>query len=105
MRRSALTALLALVAISDSSFAQEPRFFYPAPPASAFSVTTDVPYDGRQMDVYRPRDNEDRRPALIFFNLASGAARKTPLYQRWAEIAASKGLVAILPDLRSESLA
>ena len=43
-------------------------------------------------------------PALILFNTVSGAERGHPFYQAWAEIAASKGLVAIMPDLRVASL-
>ena len=42
-------------------------------------------------------------PALVFFNIASGAERSNGFYKPWAEIAASKDSVAILPDLRDES--
>ncbi len=58
------------------------------------------------MDVYRPPNAAGKSlPALIFSNLALGAQRSNAFYKAWAEIAASKGLVAILPDLREESFA
>ena len=56
------------------------------------------------MDVYRPANAAGKTlPALVFFNIASGAERSNRFYKAWAEIAASKDLVAILPDLRDES--
>ncbi len=80
------------------------RFFYPAPPASAVAVSKDQAYGTLQMDVYRPANAAGKSlPALVFFNIASGAERSNGFYKPWAEIAASKDLVAILPDLRDES--
>jgi acetyl esterase/lipase len=80
------------------------RFFYPAPPASAVDVAKDQAYGALQMDVYRPRGAAGKTlPALVFFNIASGAQRSNPFYKAWAETAASRDLVAILPDLRNES--
>ena len=54
------------------------------------------------MDVYQlPRTRSTRaRPALIFFNRATGADRRGPLYAGWARAAASHDLVGIVPDLR-----
>jgi dienelactone hydrolase len=76
------------------------------PAASSVAVTKDVPY-GRsdtvvlRMDVYRPSGaTTTRRPALIFFNRATGADRSQPFYAAWANAAASRGVVAVLPDLR-----
>ena len=40
---------------------------------------------------------------MIFFNRAAGADRKWDFYASWARTAASKGLVAIVPDIRSGS--
>jgi dienelactone hydrolase len=104
MKRYLLIALLAVVSYTDIG-AQGSRFFYPSPPPGSVVVSTDVPYDGRQMDVYRPRNSTGAAlPGLIFFNIVSGAQRSNPLYKAWAEIAASKGFVAILPDLRNDTL-
>jgi dienelactone hydrolase len=99
-------ALAALV--STPADAQEMRFFYPAPSATAVSASKDVTYrDGStplQMDVYRPAAGAGAHPAIIFFNVATGAQRGNVFYRSWAEIAASKGIVAIVPDLRRDSL-
>jgi dienelactone hydrolase len=54
-----------------------------------------------RMDVYRPAERRRTPTAtLIFFNRASGADRRQPFWESWARAAASRGLVAILPDLR-----
>ena len=45
----------------------------------------------------------ERVPALVFFNRAVGADRKWDFYAAWARTAASKGLVAIVPDIRGGS--
>jgi dienelactone hydrolase len=56
------------------------------------------------MDVYKPkRPGGARGPGLIFFNRATGADRSGRFYAAWARAAASKGIVAILPDLRQGS--
>ncbi len=57
------------------------------------------------MDVYRPANAGVLAPVLIVFNTVSGAERGQPFFKAWAEIAASKGLVAIMPDLRVATLA
>ena len=93
-----------VVLLASGAAAQEMRFFYPAPPASAVAVSKDQDYGTLQMDVYRPANGAGKAlPALVFFNIASGAERSSTFYKAWAEIAASKDLVAILPDLRDES--
>jgi dienelactone hydrolase len=107
MMRSLLPAL-ALLACAPSVFAQERRFFYPAPPESAYWVVRDVQYgtsgsDPLKMDIYRPAA-AGRAPTLIFLNIASGENRGVPFYVAWAQIAASKGLTAIIPDLRRETV-
>src|SRR5262249_55736201 len=57
-----------------------------------------------KMDVVRPPAGQaQRHPALIFFNRATGADRSRGFYGAWARTAASRGLVAILPDLRDGS--
>lgn len=82
-----------------------PRFLYPAPAADTFVVTQDVQYGASaetalKMDVFRPK-GAATAPALIFFNRAAGADRRHPFYLGWAQTTASKGVVAILPDLRN----
>jgi dienelactone hydrolase len=57
------------------------------------------------MDVYRQPNPTVARPALIFFNSATGADRGNPFYAGWAQTAAFRGLVAIVPDLRAGSQA
>jgi hypothetical protein len=103
MIRPLLAGCVAVV-LGTALSAQNMPFFYPAPPASAVEVSKDQAYGGLQMDVYRPRSAAGKTlPALVFFNIASGAQRSNPFYKAWAEIAASRNLVAILPDLRNES--
>src|SRR5204863_955088 len=67
-------------------------------------VTRDVQYGALdtatlRMDVYRPAGTYAPAPALIFFNQAVGPQRANDFYIGWARAAASKGLVAIVPDL------
>jgi hypothetical protein len=84
------------------------RFFYPAPAAGTVSASKDVTYSEApmlQMDVYRPARQSGALPAIIFFNSATGAQRGNTFYRSWAAIAASKGLVGIVPDLRRDSIA
>jgi dienelactone hydrolase len=79
-----------------------------APTTTPVAVTRDVVY-GRadttvlRMDVFRPAGGgaAARRPALVFFNRALGhEARGWDFYVSWARAAASRGVVAIIPDLR-----
>ena len=76
------------------------------PTDAAVTVTKDVEY-GRsdtvtlRMDIYRPAGSAGRTaPTLLFFNRGSGADRQQPFYIAWARAAASRGVTAILPDLR-----
>lgn len=106
VRSAFLTAFYGLCAVSLGS-AQQIRFAYPVPPESSYKVIKDVEYgkspSGRLlMDVYRPATGT-RHPTLIFFNIASGAERSNPFYASWARVVASKGITAILPDLRMET--
>lgn len=91
---------------AESVGAQEFRFAYPVAPASAYVATKDVPYGTAehplQMDVYRPASG-GAHPTLIFFNLGTGQQRAHPFYVAWAQLAASKGITAILPDLGGET--
>jgi dienelactone hydrolase len=108
MTRHLIAALVALGAVlpSQSVIAQELKFALP--PASNVTVTKNVEY-GRadtvtlRMDVYRPAGAAKTHPTLVFFNRATGADRSQPFYAAWARAAASRGVVAILPDLRDGS--
>jgi hypothetical protein len=90
--------------------AQDAHFYYPAPPPGSVTITSDVPYAAGdtaklRMDVYRPSGaSSTASPALIFFN-GTGLPRKAEVYAGWGRTAASKGLVAIVPDLRPDSAA
>jgi dienelactone hydrolase len=106
MTRALLLLALACAAAPRAG-AQEPRFVLPA--AGDVAVTTDVRYGSAdtfalRMDVYRPAGaTAARRPALVFFNRAVGAEQRNSFngfYPSWARAAASRGLVAIVPDLR-----
>jgi len=105
MTRHLLLISLACAAsgVAPSLHAQQARFALA--PASEVSVTKDVQY-GRadtlvlRMDVYRPAGAASTLPTLIFFNRALGPSRSGEFYSAWARAAASRGLVAILPDLR-----
>jgi dienelactone hydrolase len=104
MRRTLLAASAAVFAVATTT-AQDMKFFYPAPAPSAIEVTKDVPYGELRLDIYRPGGGATALPAVIFSNLATGAQRSNPFYKAWAEIAASQGVAAILPDLRLETYA
>jgi dienelactone hydrolase len=106
---SRLVLIAAIAAVPIDSAAQDPRFRYPAPPAGTVDVQKDVAYataDGVRlvMDVFRPtKTGGARLPALVFFNTAVGEQKTTAFggfYGSWAQTAASKGIVAIVPDLR-----
>jgi dienelactone hydrolase len=101
-------AFMAAVAAAAPAFAQELTFAL-QPTSTKVTVTKDVVY-GRadtttlRMDVYRPNGSPTtRRPTLVFFNRAFGAERSGDFYAAWARAAASRGLVAILPDIRGGS--
>jgi dienelactone hydrolase len=106
MRHLLLIPVL-LAAFSLPAAAQAPQqrlFAYPAPPSDSYRRTVNVRYadaDGvpLEMDVFRPAADAPA-PALVFFNRATGADRSTGFYGEWAKVAASRGLVAVTPDLR-----
>jgi dienelactone hydrolase len=100
-----LITIIAVAMLATPAAAQELTFAL-RPTSAKVSVTKDVVY-GRadtttlRMDVYRPEGPAStRRPALVFFNRAFGAERSGEFYAAWARAVASRGLVAILPDLR-----
>jgi dienelactone hydrolase len=103
----ALTVLAACAAafVPFMSAHTQAQTFALKPASPKITVTTDVEY-GRsdtvalRMDVYRPVGSSATGPTLIFFNHATGAERRWFFYDRWARAAASRGLVAIVFDLR-----
>jgi dienelactone hydrolase len=103
-RTFALAAIL-----SVGARAQTPRLAFPEPSPDV-TVSNDVRFGSAggvtlEMDVYQlPRTAGKLRPALVFFNRASGSAeRQSALYVGWARTAASRELVGIVPDLRGGS--
>ena len=89
-----------------SAGAQEPGLYYPAPPASSWRVTTGIRYgasDSVLMDVFRPARATSPSPVLLFHTI--GTQRQNPTYVAWARIAASKGVVGVIADLRSSAIA
>ena len=102
-----LTVLVAcaVVAVRFSSAHAQQQTFALRPASTNVTVAKDVEY-GRsdtvalRMDVYRPSGSSATSPTLIFFNHATGADRRWIFYDAWARAAASRGLVAILFDLR-----
>jgi dienelactone hydrolase len=107
MFRSAVAAgLIALGPVC--ALAQPPHLAFP-PASPDISVSKDLEYGtsgatSLRMDVYRPPSASGvRGPVLIFFNRATGSDRSGAFYASWAQAAASKGIIAVLPDLREGS--
>ena len=98
--------IILALAMAPPARAQNAGIFYPAPPASAVAVTRNVQYASAdtgalRMDVYRPTARSAAKsPALVFFTTGSQRAN----YAGLGRIVASKGIVAVLGDLRSDSL-
>jgi dienelactone hydrolase/catechol 2,3-dioxygenase-like lactoylglutathione lyase family enzyme len=97
-----LGAAIVLCTAVATARAQQNAFHYPPPPSGSVILSGNVQYGTAgdvklMMDVYRPAKTKERAPALIFFNQSVGAQRTA--FARWAETAASKGVVAIVPDL------
>jgi dienelactone hydrolase len=101
---SVLVACAALLTPFASARAQGQTFAL-RPASPNITVTKDVEY-GRsdtvalRMDVYRSAGSTGASPTLIFFNHATGADRRWFFYDAWARAAASRGLTAIVFDLR-----
>jgi dienelactone hydrolase len=106
MNRAVAVALVALGGgLNASETNAQQRFHYPEPPSGAVHTSKDVAIgaSGLFMDVYRPANASAAAPTIIFFNRATGAQRGNAFYASWARTAASKGLVAIVPDIRDAS--
>jgi hypothetical protein len=108
MSRPIRHIVLAAVTLCSASTlgAQETRLAF-APTAPDVSISRDV-QDARRdtavlrMDVYR-RPARSPLPAIVFYNRGVGAARRHPVYDGWGRTAATRGFVAILPDLRNNA--
>jgi len=90
--------------IATAAAAQPRPAAFPEPSARV-RVSNDMVYTGigeaaLRMDVYRPPSG-DAAPALVFFIRAMGPERHQAVYDAWARAAASRGIVAVLPDLRT----
>jgi dienelactone hydrolase len=97
---------IAIALTGVAAHSQNAPFFYRAPPPGAVAISKNVQYGTAdtavlRMDIYHPGRTRATSPALIFFNVASGRDRGNGFYAAWARTAASKGLVAIVPDLHS----
>ena len=102
------TVLVACAAVAmpfASARTQSQQVFALRPASPNVRITKDVEY-GRsdtvalRMDVYRSVGAPTTGPTLIFYNHATGADRRMFFYDAWARVAASRGLVAIVFDLR-----
>jgi dienelactone hydrolase len=103
MQTLVASAVMFACATAALAGAQEPPMAF-APPADGITVAANMAYaPGLAMDVYRPPAQAPGRPALVFFNRATGDDRHGRFYDAWARAAASAGIVAILPDLRNGS--
>jgi hypothetical protein len=103
----AAIAFASLALCAEGAESQAPGFAYPPPDAGAIKLTSKLRYGTADtttlaMDLYQPRlTGSAKTPALIFFNLAYGTQRETfEIYSRWASHVASRGVTAIVPDLR-----
>jgi dienelactone hydrolase len=111
MRAMARMLLAAVLLSAGNLMYAQAVFHYPPPAPGAVTVSNDVTYgaaaDGPlMMDVHRPAKAAGPLPALIFFNQSVGEQRRAfTHYRRWAETAASQGVVAIVPDLHQVSAA
>jgi dienelactone hydrolase len=96
---------IAAIAMPFASACPQGQTFALRPASPNVTVTKDVEY-GRsdtvalRMDVYRSVGSSGTSPTLIFYNHATGADRRWFFYDAWARAAASRGLVAIVFDLR-----
>ncbi|HEY2855914.1 MAG TPA: hypothetical protein VGJ18_23955 [Gemmatimonadaceae bacterium] len=101
-KTAAVGGAIASVMAAHSS-AQTPTLAFRSPARDVSVATVAFDTDGGTtlaMDVYRRPATKRQRAVLVFFNRASGADRRSPLYDGWARAAASHGLVGVVPDLR-----
>ena len=100
--------LVLIVAGSAGSLAGQSRFLYPAPPPESFTIARDIRFArvdtiDLAMDVYRPAGRTGPAPALILFSPFLPGSERRRAHEwlvGWASVAASKGLAAVIPDIR-----
>ncbi|MBC7895934.1 MAG: dienelactone hydrolase family protein [Cytophagaceae bacterium] len=107
MKILTITALVVASVATSPLCAQQMRLAFPSfDPGVRVAMNEEFSAPGEprlQMDVYRPPASMPAGrgyPVLVFFNRATGADRSGQFYAGWARMAASRGMVAILPDLR-----
>jgi dienelactone hydrolase len=105
--------LLSCVALACAPVATEAQAygaFYPEPPAGMIQKLSNVQFAADDtlrmlMDVYRPAKGSGA-PALILYTLYAAPEKPgreaNEWLRSWARMAAARGIVAILPDLRAE---
>ena len=98
-----VVACLLTLGLAQPLAGQHPGVFYPPPPASSYRITSNIRYGvvdttSLFMDVYRPANTGRASPVLVFHTM--GTQRQNSQYTAWARIAASKGLVGVIADLR-----
>jgi hypothetical protein len=103
-------SLALVVAVAGSVNAQEISFYYPAPAAGTVTIVKGVQF-GRsdtlelRMDVFRPKATAGPLPILVIFYGGVGAQRSNGFSEGWANAAASRGMVAVLADIRQDHAA
>jgi dienelactone hydrolase len=102
----AALAAAAVLLLAAQVSSQEPRFFYPLPPAADIVVTKGLSYGPAQMELQVPRRSSGAPlPVVLFFYLTPPDMPRHPIYDAWGRVAAGSGLAAVLPDLREASVA
>jgi dienelactone hydrolase len=102
----AALAAAAVLLLAAQVSSQEPRFFYPLPPAADIVVTKGVSYGPAQMELRLPRRSGGAPlPVVLFFYLTPPDMPRHPIYDAWGRVAAGSNLAAVLPDLREVSVA
>ena len=102
--RLAIGCLLTAIATSSAT-GQEIPFYYPPPAPGSVAVTRGIQF-GRsdtlalRMDVFRPTNATGRMPVLVIFYGGVGASRVNGFSNGWGNAAASKGVIAVSPDMR-----
>jgi dienelactone hydrolase len=107
-RRSGILLALSLVTAGTTlANAQATSFYYPTPAAGSVTITRGVQF-GRsdtlplRMDVFRPAGATASLPMLVIFFGGVGVQRSNGFSEAWANAAASRGIVAVLADIRQD---
>ncbi len=99
-----------IFAIPGAPNAQQWPLQVPEPPETTAKISRNLPYatvdsSSLLMDVYRPAEGKVA-PAIVFYTMYwasdSSSPRSSDWYKGWGRLAASRGIVGIVPDLRAE---